>query len=59
MKMKNCQGKIKVTRNQIIITLEPLEQYSRRLAQTDFCKYLNSMNIKTPNKKQFIVNVKN
>jgi hypothetical protein len=54
----NCQGKIDVTKNQVTVTLEPLEQKCRRHAQIDFCNYLNGLNIKTPTKKQFILKVK-
>jgi len=55
----NCQGKVQVNKNQVIVTLEPLQQKSRRVAQIDFCKYLTSLYAKTPDKKHLIVQVAN
>lgn len=53
----NCSGKTQITKNQIIVTIEPLEQRSRRMAQIDFCRHLTALNVKTPDKKQFILQV--
>jgi len=53
----NCQGKIQISAKEIRVTLEPLQQSSRRVAQIDFCKRLTEMGAKTPMKKSMIIQV--
>jgi transposase len=42
-----CQGWIKVTKDRVVVRLEPLEQPSRMNAQVEFCNKLSSLNVQT------------
>ncbi len=48
---------IKINEKEIRVTLEPLQQASRRVAQIDFCKKLTEFGAKTPMKKSMIIQV--
>lgn len=53
----NCHGTIQISAKKIYVTLEPLQQSSRRVAQVDFCKKLTELGAKTPSKKAMIIRV--
>jgi hypothetical protein len=53
----DCHGTVQVNATEIIVTLEPLQQSSRRIAQIDFCRKLTQMGAKTPMKKNMIIQV--
>ncbi len=53
----NCHGTIQINQHEIRVTLEPLQQSSRRSAQIDFCKRLTEMGAKTPMKKSMMIQV--
>ncbi len=53
----NSHGTIKIDEKEIRVTLEPLQQASRRVAQIDFCKKLTEFGAKTPMKKSMIIQV--
>lgn len=53
----NCHGSVKINEKEILVTLEPLQQSSRRVAQIDFCKKLTELGVKTPAKKAMIIQV--
>ena len=53
----NCHGTVQISAKEIIVTLEPLQQSSRRIAQVDFCRKLTQLGPKTPMKKNMIIKV--
>lgn len=53
----DCHGKVKSTKKEIIVKLEPLQQPKRRAAQEQFCNKLTKLFVKTPNGKLIIVKV--
>lgn len=53
-----CTGKIKSTRNTIIVKLEPLERPKFRQAQIQFFRRLNEMEAKFDNGKKLLFDVK-
>ena len=53
----NCHGSVKINEKEIRVTLEPLQQSSRRAAQIDFCRKLTELGAKTPSKKSMIIQV--
>jgi hypothetical protein len=53
----NCHGSVKINEKEIRVTLEPLQQSSRRAAQIDFCRKLTELGAKTPGKKSMIIEV--
>ncbi|MDQ6994160.1 MAG: hypothetical protein Q9M18_01015 [Mariprofundaceae bacterium] len=53
----NCHGWIKVTSDQVVVRLEPLQQPSRRAAQEYLCRKLNSTNTMIPGGRYLSVEV--
>jgi len=53
----HSHGTVQITPQKVIVTLEPLQQHSRRAAQIDFCRYLTALAGQTPNRKHIIVQV--
>jgi hypothetical protein len=47
----NCHGWIKSEKNRVVVRLEPLQQYSRRTAQIQFCRKLTQLAVVTPGGK--------
>ncbi len=52
-----CKGKVKSTKNSLIVKLEPLERSQFRHAQEQLCRYLNQMNVKLHNDKTLMFDV--
>jgi hypothetical protein len=52
-----CKGKVKSTKNSLIIKLEPLERSRFRHAQEQLCRHLNQMNVKLHNDKTLMFDV--
>ncbi len=55
----NSHGTVKISEKVICVTLEPLQQASRRIAQIEFCKKLTLMGAKTNTQKAMIIKVMN
>ena len=54
----DCAGTVEITPSYIKVVLEPLEQSSRRIAQTEFCRKLTQRGAITPGHKKMIIQVK-
>jgi len=52
-----CQGWIRSTETEVIVSLEPLQQPKRRAAQTQLCRKLTSIGAQTPTGKWLTVEV--
>jgi hypothetical protein len=52
-----CHGWVKVTPDEVIVRLEPLQQPKRRLAQEQLCRKLTSLGAQTPTGKWMVIAV--
>ena len=53
----DCHGRVKSTKTEVVVRLEPLQQPKRRIAQEQLCRKLTSLVARTPLGKRLIIEV--
>jgi hypothetical protein len=53
----DCHGRIRSTKTEVVVRLEPLQQPKRRIAQEQLCRKLTSLGARTPLGKRMIIEV--
>ena len=53
----DCHGRIRSTKTEVVVRLEPLQQPNRRIAQEQLCRKLTSLGARTPLGKRMIIEI--